>query len=250
MKSQKMENFEEKSSGKSTNYIETFRKNIDRLMAQHDYTIVELSEFADMSFSTLKNFLYDKEAKDCRLSTAIKLAEVFDVTIDELVGILDAKTARQLDSYRTLPKSSQALIDWYINNEVFIHSQHDKTKPITIMLPVCAHNGNLKKTSDYIHFDASVLDNELYHKVFFGIKIPCDHYLPHYRQNDILLIANDRNAMNNEDTVVLINDNIVITHRVSQDGIILYYGIRDKVLHAKDSKMAQVIGYIAKVINE
>ena len=32
----------------------------DALMAQHDYTIKETAELADISFDTFKTFLYDK----------------------------------------------------------------------------------------------------------------------------------------------------------------------------------------------
>ena len=67
---------------KSTKYIDSFRKNIDMLMIEHDYTIKETAEIADISYDTLKTFLYDKEAKDCRLSTAVKLARAFNLSID------------------------------------------------------------------------------------------------------------------------------------------------------------------------
>ena len=118
------------------------------------------------------------------------------------------------------------------------------------MNPLCAHNGNLKKTGDYDKLDISELNEELYHKVFFGIKIPCEHYLPYYMQNDILLIANDREAMKGENTVIMIGDNICITNRVKENGKVRYYGLRDNMLHAKDLDTVQVVGYIAKVISE
>ena len=67
MKNQNSKIFEKNMVEKSTKYIDTFRKNIDMLMAEHDYTIRETAEIADISYDTLKTFLYDKEAKDCRL---------------------------------------------------------------------------------------------------------------------------------------------------------------------------------------
>ena len=86
MKNQNPKIFETKMVEKSTKYIDIFRKNIDMLMVEHDYTIKETAEIADISYDTLKTFLYDKEAKDCRLSTAVKLARAFNISIDELVG--------------------------------------------------------------------------------------------------------------------------------------------------------------------
>ena len=49
MKNQNSKNSEEKMVEKSTKYIDSFRKNIDMLMAKYDYTIKETAEIADIS---------------------------------------------------------------------------------------------------------------------------------------------------------------------------------------------------------
>lgn len=250
MKTEKSTTKKEKSGEKPKNYIDVLRKNLDIIMEERDLTIKELAEMADIGFETFRSFLYDKEAKDCRLSTVVKLSSALNIPIGLLVGSLDVKAMELLKIYRSLPQSSRSLIDWHINNQAFIHSTHNNTRIITIMQPVCANNGNLKRTYDYEKFDASILNEELYHKVFFGIKIPCEHFLPHYKENDLLLIANDRDAMKGENTVIIVNDNIVITHRIVENGKAQYYGIRDNVLHATDLDTIQVVGYIAKVISE
>lgn len=250
MKAENQENKKQKSGEKPTNYIEVLRKNLDKIMEERNLTIRELAEKADIGYETFRSFLYDKEAKDCRLSTVVKLSKALEVPIGLLIGTLDEKLAELLVMYRSLPRSSKSLIDWHIRNQKFLHEQHDTKREISIMKPVCAQNGNLKRTYEYEKFDTSILDEELYHKVFFGIRIPCDHFLPYYRENDILLIANDREAMRGENTVIVINENICITKRVVEDGKIVYYGIRDNMVHATDLKTVQVIGYIAKVISE
>lgn len=249
MKSEKILTENGKSVEKQ-NFIETLRKNLDIIMEERKLKIRELAELCDITFDTLKTFLYDKEAKDCRLSTVVKLSKGLEIPIGMLIGSLDEEALELLKMYRSLPKSSKSLIDWHIRNQMFLHQHHDKTRFISVMNPLCASNGNLKKTGDYDKLDISGLNEELYHKVFFGIKIPCEHYLPHYMQNDILLIANDREAMKGENTVIMIGDNICITNRVKENEKIRYYGIRDNMLHAKDLDTVQVVGYIAKVISE
>ena len=232
------------------NFIKTLRKNLDVIMEERNLKIRELADLCDITFDTLKSFLYNNESKDCRLSTVIKLSKGLDIPVGMLIGSLDKDESELLNMYRTLPKGAKSLINWHIRNQSFIHSEHDKTRYISVMNPLCASNGNLKQTGDYDKIDISFLDEELYYKVFFGIKIPCEHFLPNYKQGDILLIANDREAMRNENTVIVIDDNICITKRVIEKGKVRYYGIRDNILHAKDLDTVQVVGYIAKVIEE
>ena len=116
------------------------------------------------------------------------------------------------------------------------------------MVPMCANSGNLKITNDYEVMDISHLDDELTYKIFLGIKIPCLHYLPHYTEGDVLLIANDRDAMKGENTIVEINGNLIITNRLVENGVVNYYGLRDKKFRGTASDSVDVLGYVAKVI--
>lgn len=250
MKNQIPKNSDEKMVEKSTKYIDTFRRNIDILMATYDYTIKETAEIADLSYDTFKTFLYDKEAKDCRLSTAVKLARAFHLSIDELVGAgtIEPRCMENMKVYRTLPEGSKHLIDWHIANQKFLHEKHSGAKVVSVMLPICACNGNLKMTHDYEEFRLETVDDELSHKIFLGLKIPCLHYLPHYTEGDILLLANDRDAMKGENTVIEINGNLLITNRVVENGVVNYYGLRDKKFRGTESDQVDVIGYVAKII--
>ena len=250
MQNQNSNQPDKKMVEKSTKYIDTFRKNIDMLMAEHDYTIKETAEIADLSYDTFKTFLYDKEAKDCRLSTAVKIARAFHISIDELVGAgtIEPQGLESIKIYRTLPHGSRRFLDWQIQNQKYLHEQQNGAKFVNVMLPQCAGNGNLKQTSDYEIMDITRLGDELTYKIFLGIKIPCLHYLPHYTEGDVLLIANDRDAMKGENTIVMFNDNLVITNRVIEQGEEHYYGLRDGKLRPTDPKQLEVIGYVAKII--
>lgn len=245
-----MRNPEDKYRDKQINYIDAFRKHLDALMLEHDYTIREVAELADLSFDTFKTFLYDKEAKDCRLSTAIKLAKAFHISIDELVnaGTIEQKAVDSLKTYRTLPVGARRFIDWHIQNQKFLHEEHNKKKMVNVMLPLCAGNGNMKLTNDYELMDITHLDDDLAYKIFLGLKIPCLHYLPHYTEGDLLLIANDRDAMRGEHTLIKFNDNLVIINRKIENGKENYYALRDGNLRPVDPEHVQVIGYVAKII--
>jgi len=243
-------NTDDKFREKQVSYIDAFRRNLDALMAEHDYTIRETSELADISFDTFKTFLYDKEAKDCRLSTAVKLAKAFHISIDELVnaGTFEPAALESIKTYRTLPVGSRRFIDWHINNQKFLHEEHNKKKMVNVMQPLCAGNGDMKTTNDYELMDISHLGDDLAYKIFLGIKIPCLHYLPHYTEGDLLLIANDRDAMRGENTLITFNDNLVIINRKIENGVENYYGLRDGRPRPVDPDHVQVIGYVAKII--
>lgn len=238
---------------KTENYITKFRQNIDREMAQKDWTIRETSEYADMPFETLKNFLYDKEAKDCRLSTVIKLSKAFGLGMDELVGsgTYSDQTLEMIRMYRSLPESSRSLIRWHIEDQMRIRTKASLHRTISVMLPVCSGNGNLTKTSVYEELELTGEQHpEVLHKVFFGIKIPCNHYLPHYMENDILLLANDREPLPHEVVVLVVGNFIALAKRKVENGKVKYYGLRDGIFRAEASGNIRVIGYIAKVITE
>lgn len=240
---------------KPQNYITVFRQNIDKEIEKRDWTLRETAEKADMPYETLKNFLYDKEAKDCKLSTVVKLARAFGVGIDELVGAGTYKedAIKYIKIYRELPESSKSLIKWHIEDQLRLrlHKEQHNRRIIRIMAPLCTANGNLRKTRFYEDYDLSdEYSKEEYYKVFFGIRIPCDHYLPFYMKNDILLIANDRSPMQDDVVVLVVGDFLAIAKHRLENGVIKYYGIRDGIFRAERSDNIHVLGYIAKVISE
>ena len=237
---------------KSQNYFKTMRTNVDRLMDERGMKIKELTDLSGVNPDTVKTFLYDKDAKDCRLSTAIGIAKAFGVTIAELAETetMEPRIVENMKIYRELPESSKTLIDFIVRHQKFIHEEHKSNRVISVMQPICNNNGNMKKTNIYEPLNIDDIGKESIHRIFMGIKIPCEHHLPHYMKGDILLIANDRNAHANEHSVIIVNDNMIITKRVIENGKPKYYGIRDNVLRSEDDDRIYVLGYIVKVISE
>lgn len=52
--------------------------------------------------------------------------------------------------------------------------------------------------------DISFVPEHLLYKIFMGVRIPCEHYMPTLGEGDILFLANDRNPVQNE-TIVVVN---------------------------------------------
>ena len=228
-------------------YMKSFRKNVDMYISEKDITLREVAEIADMPFDTLKNFLY-KDSVDCKLSTAVKLARAFNVSIDELIGAetINEISRESIAMCRNLPDNALYLVRWYIR---YIDSLNKKNEPhrryVSVMELECNANGNLKITTNYKHIDITDIDKEKRCKIFFGVTMPCDHYMPHYSPYDILLIANDRNPQCNENSLLRIDGFLHIAKRKIENGVAKYYSLRDGKFRINEDDVDEVVGYIA-----
>ncbi len=236
------------------NYISSFRKNLFMYVDQKDISLAEIANVADISLSTLRSFLYG-DAQDCHVSTVVKLAKALNVSCDELLGsgTISPQTCESLQLVRLLPESFTHFVRWMIHyhyNE--LNSKKVSIRSIELMNPICMDNGNLRMTNDFEVLDISDLNDDIRPKIFLGVKIPCEHYVPHYFPGDILLIANDRSSKRSEHVLVTIGSNMWIVDRREEiengKKVENYYSLRDKRKKASDDDVGIVIGYVADVI--
>ena len=237
-------------------YIVSLRKNLFMYVSQKDISLAEIAEEADLPLSTLRSFLYG-DSTDVKVSTVVKLAKALNVSIDELLGsgTISPQTCESLQITRQLPESFTHFVRWCIHYHYDkLNSEQVTEKAIEVMMAECGDNGNLKMTNNFHIFDISDLNDDMRPKIFMGIHIPCEHYLPEYYPNDVLLIANDRNPRPTERVVVNVGDNMWILtrkdERVNGQKAINYYSIRDGRLCATDKDIKLTIGYVVKVIHD
>ena len=251
LEKEKLKKISKNLSANRDDFISAFRHKLFMYIDEKDITIKDISEKANVPFSTLNSFLYG-DSKDIKLSTAVKLARALNVSIDELIGAetINEVSRESIAICRNLPNNALYLIRWYIR---YIDSLNKKNEPhrryVSIMELECNHNGNLKITTNYRHIDITDIGEEYRSKVFFGITIPCEHYMPTYSPYDILLIANDRNAKINENVLIRTDGNLFIAKRKVENGIVKYYSIRDGKFRLSEDEVDEVIGYIPVVIN-
>ena len=215
MKNEKNKKLEENLVSNPTNYIDSFRKNIFLLMDTRDMSLRELADEADMSFETLKSFLYGG-AQDCKLSTAVKLATAFEISLDEMVGAetMSPMVKQSLSMCRKMPDYVVYLIRSFIRHQYQQHNQFDdKTINIPVLLPEC-QNGYLQTTNITETVCIDHLTNNLKSKICIGVKVPCEHYEPYYMPNEIILLAADRDGQHNERCVVSHKGNIFLARKL------------------------------------
>ena len=235
-------------------YISSLRRNLFMYVDQKDITLAEIAEAADISFSTLRSFLYG-DAEDCRLSTVVKLAHALGVSMDELVGsgTISPQTCESLQLIRQLPESFTHFVRWAIHYHYNkLTSKEVTEKAIEVMVANCSENGNLKMTNQLEIVDISGINDDLRPKIYMGIKVPCNHYEPKYFKGDILLLANDRSPKPSEDVIIGVGDNMWILNRRDEkiDGKqhMVYYSIRDDRKCADEKDVNIIVGYVVKVI--
>ena len=192
-------------------YMSAFKKNIDMYINEKDIKLREISEKADIPFETLKSFIYGN-SKDCKLSTAVKLARAFNVSIDELIGAetIEQETRKIIAMSRNLKEHHRKVIRIYAKHQYLLHSENEpNVKYISILKPVCK-NGHLKTTLVDEKLCIKHLAKPTQEKIGMGIIIPCDHYEPHFMQGETILLGFDREGENNEMCVISSQGNIYI----------------------------------------
>ena len=240
------------SSERHIDFVNNMKRNLNKNVG--DMTLPEIAEHADVPFSTLKNILYGN-SKDCKLSTAVKLAHSLSITIDELVGAetIPHKLQESISVYRNLPERSQYLVRWFIRHQEKICNDSDFQKNITVMIPRDS-NGYLLPSNVFESMNIDSFPNNIKAKVFTGLKIMTDCYMPYYSPFDTLLLANDRHALKNERCVIVYYGKIkIVTRReVIRNGatVVEYTPIQNPKGIIQESEIDELMGYIAEVYKE
>lgn len=234
----------------NVDFMSAFRNNMYMYLENKNITLAEISELSGIPYPTLRTFLYGN-SRDTNLSNAIKLAKTFGVSVDELVGAetIPELTRESLSICRNLPENDLMLVRWFIR---CLNDLNNKTEPnkryVKVMFPEEDNDGNCKLVSRFENLEITDLKEPTRSKIFMGFRIISDYYMPYYKPNDIILIANDRPAKFNEHILVRVGDFIYIVKRSSENGVGKLYSIRDGKYRIDESEVDELIGYVAHVL--
>lgn len=235
----------------NVDYPRIFRQNILLYAEKAGLSIAEVANQSRIPINTINSFLHHV-SNDMKVSNATRIAKTLNISIDELVGAntLPEPTKESIQMCRELSGNDLRLIHWFIR---YLYSQDQRNEPnrryVSVMMLGMDNDGNLKITSEYERFEITDLTEPLKSKVFFGIKLNCDNYMPTYLPNDILLIANDRPPKSNEHALVRTGKYLFIIRRVVENGIAKYYSIRDGKYRIDETDVDELIGYVADTKN-
>lgn len=173
--------------------IQIFRDNLKRQLQEKKITLNGLALQSDLSEDTLRSVIYGK-SQDIKLSTVIKIADVLDLPIDDLVGrnyYCEAEKVIHKRMHHFPERSLRAMEFFSLKEEdmVLKHSNEGK-----VQIPVLYCFGNMKDGmyggSHRIEtLDISEYPTKLIEDADFGLKILSDYFEPFYFLNDILICS-------------------------------------------------------------
>lgn len=228
---------------------EKFRTNILKYAEINSMTMVDVANESGIPINTINSFLHHV-SNDMKCGNVAKIAKTFGISIDELVGAetMPELTRESLALCRNLPENDLMLVRWFIRCLADLNTKNEPNKRyVKVMLPEEDNDGNCKLVSKFENMEITDLQEPLRSKIFMGFKVISDYYMPYYKPNDIILIANDRPAKFNEHILVRVGDFIFIVKRVLENGIGKLYSIRDDKYRIDETEVDELIGYVCNV---
>lgn len=244
-----------KLSNDSENCIENLRNNIMLYTRQPDMTQSEFADLTGISTATLNNILYDKRKKDIQLSTVVSIAKALKISVDDLIGAncINPVTQESIAICKTLPEHSLYMVRYFIRHQQKIYSKLEwKKKYISIFTPKYL-DSHLMTTNVTETLCINDLPESIRNKVYCGLKMPCNYYMPHFMQGEIILISADRDALNNELCIVTLDGYIYLVQKtrkiVNGKKIWEYISVINNNLVFRDKDIDDKIGYIVGFLN-
>lgn len=231
-------------------WIRNFRGNLLREIELSGMNIKEFSVYSGISLSTLASFLYGKNS-DMKLSSAIRISQSLGICLDILIGAntMSEHHVKLLENYDGLSESGKCLIMWYSEHLKTIKDNQYGNESRVCIMEMELKGGYMVLTRNC----RTITLNEKYHlyngKIFFGLTIPCDYYMPHYCKDEIVLVANDRNPNYNEHCIVRIGEAIYFARRKAVGGKVQYSSIRDGRFRVEEEYIDELIGYVVDTID-
>lgn len=224
--------------------------NLHDYLETKDMSLREFSDKTDIPFETLRSIIYRK-TNTCRLDTAVAIARQLGMTLDEVVGsgLVPQELTDEMKIVRTFSNTEKELLHWYIRKIDRRHQKYPGKKFVTVMSPIC-FDSSLKTTNDYTALNVTGFPQHVIQTAFFGIEIPCEHYMPHYCRGNILLIASDRKPRLSEHCLVNVGDNLYIAVYHEENGKPKLKSIINKRPFTFDITLNDVVGYVCHVLEE
>lgn len=249
MKNEKEKNLSRKLVTNPTDYMSSFKQNIRMYMEDRDITLKDVSNISNINIETLKSFLYGNN-KDCKLSTAISLAKMFNVSVDEIVGCdtINSKLLDIIKIVRSMPDDFVYQAHWMINyqDKRLSEDKNINNKYVNVITPDVDGDGNVIISNNIKVIDITSVEEHVRQKAFFGIKIVHDRYMPMFSPYNVLLIANDRRPLKNDKCVIIKNKYMWLAY--VRDG--KYYSVKDGSYRGDIENDSELIGYVCGAVKD
>lgn len=255
MKNQKSEILNEKYGEKYQNHADILADNVQKFRIERGWSVRELSENADIPYDSLQAFLKRKN-ETCNYSTFVKLCFAFQVEPSELCGIsfIDREAAETVKMAIELRPYLRERIRAYTKRIYALFKNSDPNKKTVPLLQPECWNGFLKPSDDVAEQKVYHLEKRIIEETNVAVKIPCNHYYPHFQKGEIMLLGTHRAGLNGETCVVYRGEYMYICKKkietVGKERKVSFISLIDG--HTEmftDSEVTSRVGYVIGFLN-
>ncbi len=233
--------------------LKSFRITLRKKLKEQNLTLNSLASLSDLSEDTLRSIIYGK-SQDIKLSTLIKIADVLNCSIDELVN-RTPYSHEELGLFKQihiLPENSIQAVQALVNMEekYSLQKSIDGTETIPLFIP----KGNFR---DAMYYDGNLIDSlditnyppPLKREISFGIKIATNYYEPIYYTNDILLLSTKNAPILNDIVFYINNYGKIFIRRYTKLGLEPVGSFNDLIPSCEITNYT-ALGVVVKTVNE
>lgn len=180
------------------------------------WTKVHLAKLCDLPLETIRNIYYGK-SYDLKLSTALKIADAFDLSLDCMIGKCPHSTSERtiIHNYRNCGHHGKSVIELIaryeasaIKNEREMRGKH---KIPCLYPPIDMHNGFVYDLCETNDIETTVPD------AYISIQMQGNDFAPIYCKGDILLFK-DKFPSQGEVAAFLVGSRVYIRKFYEEDG--------------------------------
>ena len=233
--------------------LQYFKTALRKQLQEKKLTLNALSAQADLSEDTLRSIIYGK-SQDIKLSTIIKIADVFECSIDDMIGhpIYSEEERSTILKMRHLCNRSKRSVQFILDfEEKTTLCKSTQGKDIIIVyLPT----GNMKDGMFFDSFITEELDISEYpdaikENTTFALKIITNHFEPAYYQNDILLFSRKHLPEYGDIIFYLDDDQRIYIRKYTEKGLepISNFG---KIIPPNQYNKSRSMGIVLRVVKE
>ena len=215
------------------------------VLNERNITVAQFAEMCDLPLDTVKGIYYGKSV-DPKLSTAVKMAEALNLSINCLMGKCQHTAAERalLQNYRNCGKHGKSVIEIIARYEASAVKVERDAKG-KHKIPCIVPHGDIRKgivmeTCETVEIETSVETADI------AIQITANDLAPFYCKNDILLLEN-RFPANGEMAVFYTVEKAYIRKFIEEQGL-----YRLKCLHKEGAdivlKRMSEVDYIGTII--
>lgn len=197
--------------------ITILSERMRQLMAERKWTIQHLAKISELPEETVKNIYYAK-TPDPKVSTIMKLAEAFNLSVNCLMGKCSHTPQERaiLRNYRTCGKHGKAIIELIAKYEASSAIKERREDEEKHTIPCVIPQGEIRQGIIYDLCETVEIETTV-EEAFIAIQITNNDLAPMFCKNDILLFEN-RFPRHGEKAAFYYDKKIYIRKFVEEDG--------------------------------